>query len=687
MKTRDPFQVPLAPDQRETFALWLAQQLDDGLNAKATADNDVDYWHMLYEQARTRSAKNLPWPDAADLTSYLACEKVDALHARAMRTIWSEPVCTVEGWGHAADRAPFVEEFHQWKAEEERLQSVLDKLILISLIEPRGLLEISEGSEWRTVRKRLHAQVQHDPETGGLRFDDQGQVQFAKDDDGQYLEATDPSMPSAEVLIDATENQRIGPQYRVIPYRDSVILPGHAREKQEIWGYFKRFWKNYGDLQRQSVGTHAIYDRESVDRLTTTGDREGEPALTRANQAIAPQEEMTAEKELWEGLVLVDLKRFFEVWGHAVPRGVSDGPRWYLATLHKDQHVLLRFQYDDLERGRYVPVILFPRPDRATEGFSFIGHKLVTVVEEHTAYRNMAADRSAMANSVPILRTTGALWDPVEQPWGPKAVIDVRTPQDLSPMEVADVPASVFHHIQMCERTAERLAGINDVASGQVAQESRTLGEVQMATEQSFVRMDLVVKRFQEALEDIYQIRHAIWKRCLAEKQDGIEAPESLLVGMEGRGVSIDAMMPDKRVTVQLLEGAFRFKPHGSVETADLSKQRGDFVSAMQFLPVFLQAFPTLAQQFRSVEAGRAMGREFIRLFRIPNPQAFLGSPAQDLQQALQGPLGAVMGAPVGPAVPGVPGPLGGPPGPLPMPSGGASPVAPVPGLMPERPM
>jgi len=353
-------------------------------------------------------------------------------------------------------------------------------------------------------------------------------------------------------------------------------------------------------------------------------------------------------------------------------------------------------QYDDLERGRYVPVVLFPRPDRATEGFSFIGHKLVTVVEEHTAYRNMAADRSAMANSTPILRTTGALWDPVEQPWGPKAVIDVRTPQDLTPMAVPDVPASVFEHIQMCERTAERLAGINDVASGQVARESRTLGEVQMATEQSFVRMDLVVKRFQEALEDIYQIRHAIWKRVLAEKQDGVEAPESLLVGMEGRGVSIDAMMPDKRVTAQLLEGAFRFEPHGSVETADISKQRGDFVSAMQFLPVFLQAFPTLAQQFRSVEAGRAMGREFIRLFRIPNPQAFLGSPAQDLQQALQGPLGAPQSSPAGPALSGVFGPPGGAPvppvglpGALPMPPGGPppSPALPVPGLMPERPM
>ena len=125
-KPRDPFDVSLTKEQREKLALWLSQELDNGLNAKSAQDIDVDYWHMLYEQARTRSSKNLPWPDAADLTSHLACANVDALHARAMKTIWTEPVCTVEGWGQAADNAPFVEEFHQWKAEEERLQSVQD---------------------------------------------------------------------------------------------------------------------------------------------------------------------------------------------------------------------------------------------------------------------------------------------------------------------------------------------------------------------------------------------------------------------------------------------------------------------------------------------------------------------------------------------------------------------------------
>lgn len=681
---RDPFIVSLNAEQREKLALWLSWELDNGLNAKASADNEVDYWHMLYEQARTRTARNLPWVDAADLTSYLACEKVDALHARAMHTIFgpnAEPVCTVEGWGDSSKNAPFVEEIHQWKMEEERLKSEFDRLLQMALIEPRGLIEVYEGSDYRTVRKRITAALQTDPTTGGQVFDDQGQPLPQTKPDGTYVETTDPNVPSAQILIDSTENQRSGPQYRILSYADSLILPGHAREKAEIWGYAKRLWKRHTDIMAQATGPRAIYDKDTADNLTKTGDREGEPALDRADMSIAPQDETTAEKELWEVLILLDLKAFYERWGIKAPRGLTDGARWFVATVHKDQHLLLRLQYDDIDCGRFVPMILFPRPNRITEGFSYVGSKLITVVEEHTAYRNMAADRSAMANSVPIKRMQGALWDPVEQPWGPKAVIDVRDMRELEPVQVPDVPQSVFEHMQMCERTAERLAGINDVASGQVSQTDRTLGEVQMATEQSFVRMDLVIGRAQEALADVYQIRHAILKRQLAET-DGFDAPESLIVGLEGRGVSIDEMMPDKKVTAALMEGAFRFKPHGSVGTADISKQRADLVGFMQFLPQLLMAFPTLAMQFRSPQAARAMGREVVRLFRIPNPQAFLGSPQQDLlmQPGMMpglmppGMPGAppdvqppTMGAPVMP-------PPAPPPGALPMMPGGPMP-------------
>lgn len=667
---RDPFDLKLDDDQRKALAVFLCEQIQNGLDARSSQDAEVDYWWTLYEQARTRLGRNAPWPDAADLTSYLASEKVDALHARILRALWSDPVWTVEGWGEAAARAPFVEEFHQWKVEEERLQGVLDKLALQALVEPRGLLEIAEGTEMRTVRKRITAKVETDPLTGGMVFDEKGPALQTKPD-GTYQEAG-PNDPGAETVMDVTDRVRTGPVYRILPYRDSVILPGHARDAQEIWGYGKRFWRTIGDLTRQAEAGR--YDVDAIDRMSTVTDRETDAALKRARMDVAPQDDpSTAEKELWELLILLDLNLFFESRTlKGLPAKTYNGARWFLTTVHLPTQQLLRVQHDDLERSRFVPVILFPRSDRATEGYSFVGHKLITTIEEHTAWRNMAADRASMVAQAPIKRLTGALWDPEEQPWGPKAVIDVRDMRELEPVAVPDLTSGVFTHIEMMERTADRLSGVNDVASGQVATDSRTLGEIQMATEQSFVRMDLVVRRFQEAMEDIAQIRHAILKRMLAEQPDGITPPASMLSSLEGRGVSIDEFLPDQKVTAELLEGAFRFKPHGSVETADPNRLRADFVSGLQALGPLMQAFPALAAMFQTPQAARAMGRQFLRVFRVPNAQAFLGSPAQDLQQQLM--------AQLMPILQGQAAPLGGAPSGLPMGNGPTSPGAPAPG-------
>ena len=185
---RSPYDLRLSDTQHTTLAVHLCEQITDGINARASAELDVDYWHQLYEQARTRG-KRAPWPDAADLTSYLPSEKVDALHARILRTIWSEPVCTVEGWGQAANKSPFVEEFHQWKAEEERLQGVIDKLVLQALIEPRGLLEVSEGTEERKGKREIKAKIKLDPMTGGILYGEDMAPQVETDDEGEPIEA------------------------------------------------------------------------------------------------------------------------------------------------------------------------------------------------------------------------------------------------------------------------------------------------------------------------------------------------------------------------------------------------------------------------------------------------------------------------------------------------------------------
>lgn len=673
-KARSPFDVSLSADGRKRLGIWICDQIQDGLTARSTQEREVDYWWKLYEQARTRTGNAAPWPDAADLTSYLASEKVDALHARLMRTVFGvEPIWTVEGWGDAASRAPIVEEFHQWKAEEERLQTVLDRLFLQALVEPRGLLEIAEGTELRTVRKTIKAALELHPETGQPIFDENGQPLFVRDKKGQLIEATDDQTPAAETVIDSSERVRTGPVYRILPYADSLVLPGHARDADEVWGYFKRFWRRMDVLEARADA--GLYDEEAVEMMHGTSDRESNASLERANMGVPSSDKGQAEKELWEGVVLLDMAELMESYDVKVRDKALKGERWYLVTVHVPTQQLLRVQFDDMERSRFVNVILFPRADRVTEGYSLVGHKLITTIEEHTAVRNMKADRTSLANRAPIKRLQGALWDPMEQPWHPGAVIDVRDPRELEPMVVPDVTAPMMQWEQTIERTAERLAGINDVASGQVATESRTLGEVQMATEQSFVRMDLIVKRSQEAMEDIGSIRNAIWTRTLAENK-GEEMPATLVSNLEGRGVSIDQALPDGRVTAAMLDGAFRFKPHGSVENADPNRRRNDMMGMLQALPLLAQAFPMLQSMFASPQAARAMGREFLRNFHVQNTQAFLGSVSQDM--AAQGmlnqlPPGSPLPMPpmgMGPGMP--PGaqmapPMAGPQGPPPM--------------------
>jgi len=672
---RDPFDVTLKPEQKTYLGLWLHDELRKGLDAKAANDDQVDYWHQLYEQAPVRTGTDAPWPDAADLTSHIGTEKTDALHARLVRAVaGGEPIWSVEGWGESAQRAPYVEEFTQWKAEESRIQTTIDRLALISLIEPRGLLEIYEGTEMRTTRRDMKVAPQRTPE-GALMLGADGAAIPMKNGD-TYQEATGDEL-ALDMVVDTRELVRTGPVERIIPYKDSVILPGHAREKSEIWAYGKRLWPRWGVLQRQA--NRGIYDKEAMRLVTPDSEKEPTPQLQRANMDVTYADDSTAPIELWEMLVLVDLPLLLETAVQGLPKLKKkelQGERWYVMTLHPRTQTLLRIQHDDMDRSRFVPVILFPRPDRCTEGFSLIGHKLITTIEEHTAWRNMIADRGSLAINAPIKRLQGALWDPDADPLGPKSVIDVKDMREVEQMVIADVPQSAYQREQAMEQTGERLIGINDIASGQVSSESRTLGEVRMATEQSFVRMDLVVRRFQEALEDVGAIRHAIWQRTLAERPEGMPAPQSLIANLEGAGVSIDDHLPDRKVTAALLDGAFRFKPHGSVETADPNLRRSDLLTLAQMLPMLVASFPQLGPMFQTPQAARAIMREVLRTFRVENEQAFIGSPESDLQtQQMEAAMMALQNMPGMGAMPGGPGGLPQPPGPVP--PGGA----PVPGI------
>ena len=644
---RKPFELSLSKDQRDDLALELTRALDDALSVRSVTEQDIEYFHTLYEQGRTRG-RNRPWADAADLTSYLGTQYVDVLRSQIVRTIMLDPVFVVEGYGEAETKAPFVEEFHSWQLEAEGFQQVLSRGIHLSLIEPRGVIEIYEDTLKRPVRKVINAQVQTAPD-GTVLVDEKLEPLLAMGPDGKYVEVFDELTPSAKVEIDSLETVCIGPRARTLAYRDYLQLPGHARDMSEVWGHAKRFYRRVDELQERAKA--GLYDKQAVEDLGTEDERNSESSLAGEPLAVAPKDETAhAEKELWEVLILKNLD--------------GKGLRWYVATLHKDKSVLLRVQYDDLGRSRFFSLVPFPRPNR-TEGYSYIGHKLITVIEEHTAWRNMLADRAAMQLQAPIMRMQGALWNPDTEPIGPKAIIPFRNPNEVSVLQIPDATGPAVERIRDAERAGERLSGINDASAGVQSEDKRTLGEVQLITEQSQGRSTEAVKNLQETLEEMFQVRHLLWKRALAEMPEGMEAPPSVMQSLEARGINITAAMPNKRFLASMLEGTFRGKPRGSVEDADLNRKSQDFNQAIIALANMANINPAVLAVLQTPQAAKAMIEAVIRYYRIEDKQAFLGSAAsQAMQQvAMQQAMSRLMGAGGPPAGPGQPPPAGPPAG------------------------
>lgn len=631
--------VTLSAEKKDAFAEFLCRELENAISQRSVPIPEVRYWWTLYEQGRTREQTPHAWQDAADLTSYLGTEKVDALRARILRTIMVDPVYTVEGWGTSAQKAPFVEDFHQWALESEGLQAYLARVIHASLIEPRGVLEVFEDTTERVVRKQIRAQVQTGPDGQPVLDAETFDPVMVKDDEDRFVEIENPLQASADVIIDEVERVRKGPGYRVLSYEHFHVLPAHAREKADIWGYAKYFTKRVDQLEEAIKA--GVYGTDTLEEIDTSPEVDSAQSPSGQPVPVVAQEGPTAEKELFEVQLLHNLD--------------GKGLRWYLVTVHLRSRTLLRIKYDNINTGRYILFVPFPRTDRAHEGYSFLGHKHITVIEEHTAWRNMLADHASKVINAPIKRSQNALWDPDIQPMGSHAIIDVRDMNEVMPMDVPDLSGPAIQREREIVQASDRMTGINDVAAGIRPESSRTLGETTMVTEQSFVRIDETIKNLMEAMEDLGQVRQAIWLRTLEDRKT-MQAPASLFEGLDERGGDPSKSQTNE-ITPEMLSGTFRFKPRGSSETADKGRLRQDYMQGLQGLAVLFQTWPALAQAIgMNPQAAKSAVEQWLRLFNIPDKQAWLGN----LEQMMAPPpmLGMPPGMPPGPG-----GPPGLPPG------------------------
>jgi hypothetical protein len=670
MPTRAPKVTPydLKPSQIKGFdgyegiAQWVCRELDAALEARSGRDQTLKYAWALYEQQRTRS--RMPWVGAADLTTPMAAEYVDSLHARLMTTIFTEPVWTVEGWGESAAKAPYVEEFHQRAQEDERLQTYADVWIQRGLVEGVGTLEVTESFEMRRERRQMKVAVMQDPMGQAVIDGATMKPALMQDEDGQYIEPQNPEQASAEVEVEELVPERLGPAYDVIPYLDFLTMPAHARDRTQVWGYAKRFHRRVPELVARAK--QGVYDKTAVEEIGTENEREVRGDEAPHQGTIATQQGPTAQKELYEVQCLADFD--------------GKGERWWRLTVHKDKVKLLRCKVDD-RTTRYIRFIPFPKANTVDHGYSLVTDKMITVLEQDTAIRNMMADRMALKANQPLLKQANALWDPYEQPMGPGAVITVRDKNEISELVIQDVPASLNIAKADVRSDAERLVGQNEIAQGQQTEESRTLGEVQLQASYAEVRMNVIIRRVQEALEELFQARHAIWRRVLKTRGQNAPMMRALTIGTSADGLDVAGVATDGSITEELLDGIFWGKPKGSVETADLNRARADFNQSLQSLPALMKLNPTLAMLFRTMPAAKALIKQWARVNRVPDIQSFIGPEANGVfeqmqlqsdprMQLLMAAAGGGMGGgqpQLGPGAPPAPGAPAGPQGPPPV--------------------
>lgn len=602
---KDPYAVTLSDDQRREVTDLLCDTIRNAKIARDVHMSDgglIDWYYSLYEQESQKGiSRDAHRYGQADLTSPIGTENVDALASRAAKTIFTSPLWIVEGDQASAKKAPLVEEVMQWRQEEMRLQKTAKRVFLSALVETGSVFEACEDVEpfQRTVVVRAQLQPSED---GGLLLDADGTPVPLTDADGAPVPCEHPeSEPYVEVKHVYTDYRRRGASVRRRSMKDFVFLPSHAEDDAEVWGHAHRFFPRLSDLKRREQAGEI----DHVDDLAAVQQRDQRTEHDRSGVTVQV-DHATEDVEL-------------EVWRVQFWYDLGQGYTCYRAWVSEIDRVVLMLKVDWLTKWRTIYVNPYPCP-YSVYGYSMVGTKLGTTILEHTAWRNMNADRGTLKSNAPLKRLRGALWDPRTQPFEAGAVIDVSNMNEVAPFEFEDVSQHAILKEQQCVSDAQRQIGLNDIAIGQQSAQSRTLGENRLATQSSFVRTDDPIGNIQEAMEELGAVIHAIEVQALRDREDGMAMPAKVAESIQLRS---DPSF-NGTITAEMIDGRYQFKPRGSSEDADPNRRQQVMVNMVNTIMNFGKAIPAFQQRMTDPEFASAIMQMIVDEFKPRDRQAFL---------------------------------------------------------------
>jgi len=564
-----PLPPPISQEEQEELVKRLKTQYDRFTQQVAPLHEKLELWHKLYEGFK-RGEKNFPWPGSANYQVPLIMAAIDSIHARIIKAVFEvDPIWLAKPRSPGGvEIARKGEWYLDYWADEMDLEAGLDMVVHNMLIEGVGVLRVDWDRRTRAIPKVNNPNA----------------------------------MPGApEPPTEVVEYE--GPGRRPVPLRDYVHIPADAPTIEEAVYVGHRVFRNYGQLlEREKAGIY-FNVRELLEKSQgdSTKDRNVNPSNLLALTDYSGEYEETRPYEIVELFGPYD-------WG--------DGPVPSLFAFSPKHSILLRLEPYPYEYGRapYLSFSVYPRPNFFWS--RSMAELLESAQEELSALHNMRADAVTRRIAPPLLRRTGARWDPQEQPWRPGMVIDVNDPAEIIELSLSDVPNSMFAHEQDILAFTERMTGMSDVFMGRMGSPYTTATAINRVTSEGLARMDVAVSRFQIGMKKLAWV---LWWLLYQYRP----YQDAFLVEGQPMTITKDEMRPTQNGLMP-----FEFIPQGQLSDASKDARR-------QQLTFLLQASIGPLSQFYPDGIQHLLEKVF-HAYDIQDRHAILGPPWSVIQQQLQ---------------------------------------------------
>jgi len=572
MMDQQPLPPPIPVTEQEKLVRRLYTQYDRFKQQIAPLHEKIDKWHAMYEAAK-QGKKNFPWPGAANYQVPLIMATIDSIHARIAKAVFDvDPLWLSKPRSSSGVMlGKKAEAYLDYWADEMSLPDRLDMVIHNMLIEGVGVVRM----DWDRRTRQIPQVAMPDPATGLMQ------------------QQTGPQM--------ITEYE--GPAARPVPLKDYVHIPADAPTIEDAVYVGHRVFRTHQQLLDRERAGHYFNVKELLERTDgdSTLDRTPNPSQVLATSDYSGEYEETRQYEI------------VELYG---PYDWGDGPTPTLFAFSPEHKILLRVEPYPYEYGRapYLSFAVYPRPNFFWA--RSMADMLSSQQEELTTLHNMRSDAVARRIAPPLLRRTGARWDPVEQPWRPGMVIDVNDPAELIELAMSDVPNGLFAHEQDIMAFTERMTGMSDVFMGRMGSPYATATAVNRVTSEGLARMDINVSRFQSGMKKLAWV---IWW-LLYQYRPYVDA---FLVDGQEATITKDEMRPTQNGLMP-----FEFTPHGM--HSDSSKE-----ARRQQLTFLLQVATGPLSQFYPDGIQKLLDEVFAS-YDIKNRTEVLGPPWSVIQQQLQ---------------------------------------------------